>query len=140
MKISTIISRVNGLLAGEIYPYEFYEQFLDEVIDDINGNMNAVFPSFSEVREQHPNETDWEYTAIPDNYIRTVVIKGCAAKFYTMDEEGIQAAAQYDMEYNSALFLMLRDYLDKVPAEYRGTATGAVYTHEPAPSGWHWGW
>lgn len=126
MKVTNIVKRVNEFLAGEQLVYSRMEIFLDEVIDDINTALNACFPTFSELGEYTGFTGDTEYDCFPDKYIRSVVCKGAASKFYTMDEEGSPTAEQYAMEYSTALFIMTRDYLEQVPEEYRSDSTGSV--------------
>lgn len=121
MKISKIIERVNRLLAGEILPYNRLLPHLDEVIDDINSQLDSKFPAFSELQEGSV-----EYNYFPDKYIRSVVVKGAAFKFYCMDEEGALVAQEYGYEYKDALFIMLRDYLTSVPEEYKLNTDGGV--------------
>lgn len=111
------------------------EIFLDEVIDDINIALNSKFPSFSELWDNIEFTGNAEYNFFPDKYIRSVVCKGAAAKFYTMDEEGSPTAEQYAMEYATALFYMIRDYIELVPEEYRSDSTGSVVFDEKYRAG-----
>lgn len=144
MNINKIVIQVNRLLGDELYPYSKLEQFLDAVVDDINDQLSACFPVFSEVVE-NPMHTDVEYDYIPDKYIRSVIIKGAAYKFFIQDEEGIPTANQYGQDYKDAMFLMIRDYLPEVPAEYQEDHIAAVDTNfedlseleiEPILTGW----
>ena len=61
----------------------------------------------------------FEYVAIPDKYIRTVIVPGAVFKYYTTDEEGAAVAPKYEEEFLKGLFYMERDYLNLVPAEYQ---------------------
>lgn len=122
MQINKVVNRINQLLAGEMYDYTYFESLLDETIDDINDALNTIYPCFSDVVALGFSE----YNLFPERYIRNVVIKGAAHKFYTMDEEGINSAEQYGFEFQKALFIMLRDFSDKVPEKYRSTNTGGV--------------
>ena len=45
MTIANIVSGVNTKLAGETLTFNQMKLFLSEVIDDINGELNATFPS-----------------------------------------------------------------------------------------------
>lgn len=135
MKLTSIVKKVNEFLAGEQLVYSRMEIFLDEVIDDINASLNSTFPTFSDLGEGVEFTGDTEYSYFPDRYIRSVVCKGAASKFYTMDEEGSPTAEQYAMEYASALFLMTRDYLELVPEEYRSENTGSVLFDEKFRAG-----
>lgn len=117
--------------------YSRMEIFLDEVIDDINTALNATFPTFSELGDNIEFTGDAEYNFFPDKYIRSVVCKGAASKFYTMDEEGSPTAEQYAMEYSAALFYMTRDYLELVPEMYRSESTGSVIFDEKFRTGEH---
>jgi len=113
MQINDVVSGVNAKLAGETLTFNELKLFLDETVDDINSELNAQFPVFSAF-----NAGD-EYTAIPDNYIRSVVFTGAAVKFYETDEEGIMTAQQYSYDYRDRLFIMKRDYSYSVPDEYQ---------------------
>ena len=130
MKLTSIVKRVNEFLAGEQLVYSRMEIFLDEVIDDINTALNSTFPAFSELGEGMEFTGDAEYNFFPDKYIRSVVCKGAASKFYTMDEEGSPTAEQYASDYATALFIMTRDYLEQVPEAYRSENTGSVLFDE----------
>ena len=138
MKISQIVKKVNEFLAGEQVVYSRMKLFLDEVIDDINIALNSKYPTFSDLGDHVEYEGGVEYNFFPDSYIRSVVCKGAAAKFYTMDEEGSPTAEQYAREYATALFYMTRDYIEQVPEEFKADYTGSVlineYAHcEPTP-------
>lgn len=199
MTYSEIIKEINDKLAGELLSYGELKRYLDEVIIDINNELDATFPMFSEmtgleevihnnedpfiraldehsvailantyylsgnkqkfitafvkaVLMQHfcdpefkeiqkdtaavmqKAEAVWsavhvvvqEYDAFPDKYIRSVVIPGAAYKWYVMDEEGIPTADRYGYDYQDALFVMLRDYLEDVPMKYRAHTNAAV--------------
>lgn len=112
--------------------YSRLEVFLDQTIDDINHALNSNFPVFSSLGDglDYSGETDYDY--FPDEYVRTVVCKGAAHKFYVMDEEGTAIAEKYEMDYNNALFLMARDYMEKVPEEYASDNTGSMLYDETA--------
>ena len=113
------------------------EPFLDEVIDDINTALNATFPTFSELEDKAENAIftiNTEYNYFPDKYIRSVVCKGAASKYYIMDEEGEPIAEQFAREYSIALFYMVRDYIEQVPEEFRSTSTGSVVFDEALTS------
>lgn len=114
MILTTIVSRINKKLAGELLTYAELTPFLDEVIDEINTNLNAAYPVFSDLDS---NAT--EYIAFPDKYIRSVVVPGAAWRFYVSDEEGMATAQQYQMDYKEGLFLMMRDMLYNIPEEYQ---------------------
>ena len=114
MEINTIVKGVNQLLAGERHSYAELKLHLDQVVDDINAQLNAKFPAFSEL---DANAT--EYTLIPDRYIRSVILTGAAWYYYVTDEEGEMASAQYTFTYERNLFMMIRDYINLVPLEYR---------------------
>lgn len=128
MTIDKIVTQVNRLLADEMYPYAYLEPFLDETIDDINERLSACFPAFSEVMADSPDEYP-DYNYFPDNYIRKVVIKGAAYKFYITDEEGIDTAQRYGADYLEALFKMQRDYTSEVPDEYQVDHLAAIDTN-----------
>lgn len=122
MKIANITSKINELLAGEMLSQTDLLPFMDEVIDEINETLDSTFPVMSEVIES--GKTDYDF--FPDRYVRTVLIKGTAYKFYLMDEEGIQTAQQYGYNYIDAMFTMQRDYLEDVPEEYKAVHQSSV--------------
>ena len=125
MLVVDIVKGINAQLADEQFPYTQLKRYMDAVIDDINDKLNSSFPTFSEV-EEHGFLNEYNY--FPDKYIRSVVIKGAAYKYYIMDEEGMATAEAYQYEYEDALFRMLRDYVDLVPEEYQADRPGAVTT------------
>lgn len=126
MNVQDIVAGVNAKLAGETLTYTEMRIFLDECIDDINTALSAKFPTFDEI------SSNGVYDYFPDKYIRSVVIIGAATKFYVTDEEGIETATRYSMDYNQRMFYMVRDYSMYVPEEYqdldRGYLTGAPTT------------
>ena len=125
MDINTLVKLTNQKLAGETLLYSQLEPYFDDVIDKINTELNAIFPTFSEHRER--NQTDSgipAYTYFPDMYIRSVVVVGAAVGFYTVNEEGIITAQQMQVEYNTNLFMMKRDYSEQVPEQYKATGRG----------------
>ena len=126
MKVIDIVKLTNKYLAGEQLTYPRLLPFLDAVIDDINSELNATFPSFSSLGiESNPSSEDY-YDCFPDRYIRSVVCMGAATKFYTTDEEGIIASEGYEMTYRQNLFYMLRDYVEHVPLIFQSDSTGSV--------------
>lgn len=125
MTINNIIKNVNASLAGEMLSYSQLVLFLDKAIDDINTRLNTAFPVFSELPEDAT-----EYTAIPDKYIRSVVIPGAAYYFYTMDEEGAPVASEYFRQYENNLFYMTRDYLMLIPDEYLADPAQGTFVFE----------
>lgn len=129
MTINKIVEQVNKLLADELYPESYLEQFLDATIDDINERLSSCFPTFSEFMEEQGYLEDPDYDYFPDNYIRSVVIKGTAYKFYIADEEGIDTAQRYGAEYLEALFKMQRDYITEVPEAYQVDHLSAIDTN-----------
>lgn len=134
MKYSTIINLISKHLGDELVSESEMLSYMDRVVDDINARLNTVFPTFTEFKEQQfdyeraedSTPIDLDYTAIPDKYIRTVVIPGAAFKYYTTDEEGMQAAPKYEEDYRTGLFYMERDYSFSIPQEYRADDQGYV--------------
>lgn len=114
MLITDIVARINQKLAGERHTYTELKMYMDAVIDDINTRLNSTYPAFSELTLDISN-----YNYFPDRWIRMVVIPGAAAKYFVTDEEGIDAAPAYAMEYDQNLFLMTRDFFSQVPDIYR---------------------
>ena len=134
MKYNTIIGLISKHLADELVSESEMLSYMDRVIDDINARLNTVFPTFTEFKEQQfdyeraedSTVLDLDYTAIPDKYIRTVVIPGAAFKYYTTDEEGGYSAPKYEEDYRQGLFYMERDYSFSIPQEYRADDQGYV--------------
>lgn len=113
MLIKDIIGRTNRLLDGEQLSKDSLALHLDSTIDAINTKLSSTFPVFSEL----PAGTT-AYNYFPDKYIRTVLCVGAAYHFYLMDEEGSPSAQAYGDMFANGLFVMLRDYVSQVPAEY----------------------
>lgn len=133
MKYSTIITLISKHLGDELVSESEMLSYMDRVIDDINARLNTVFPTFTEFKEQQfdyerpeSDVLELDYTAIPDKYIRTVVIPGAAFKYYTTDEEGGYSAPKYEEDYRQGLFYMERDYSFSIPQEYRADDQGFV--------------
>lgn len=146
----TMTDLFNEKLAGEMFEYSEIASFFDLVIDEINADLSAKFPSLSEftpalfpgykaelytkVDEQGNVTIDaaaqqavyQNYDLFPDKYIRSVVIPGAAYKWFSVDEEGASTAPLFQVEYEKARFEMTRDYMDKVPYEYVDDTSGAI--------------
>lgn len=130
MLIKDIVARINRKLSGERVSYADLQIHMDAVIDEINTDLNTIFPAFSEL-----DLSVMDYNMFPDRYIRMVVVPGAAAKFYATDEEGIAVAPAYETEYMNNRFLMIRDYFSQVPAIYRnndGSQGTVTYSAEDA--------
>ena len=123
VKISTLIQNINSQLAGELLSIGELTVFVDKAIDDINTRLNTKFPVLSDVVQKAKDEgaVSFDYIAIPDKYIRTVVVPGAVFKYYTTDEEGAAVAPKYEEEFLKGLFYMERDYLNLVPPQYQET-------------------
>ncbi len=122
MLISKLIQSINTQLDGELLGIRELCDIIDKSIDDINTRLNTQFPVLSDlITEPITNVT--EYNAIPDKYIRTVVIPGAVFKFYVTDEEGAAVAPKYEEEYLKGLFYMERDYIASIPEEYQAPET-----------------
>ena len=122
MKLTQIVGLVNTKLAGETLTYNQMVSFLDDTINDINTQLNACFPTFSETNPTL--QSDSVYDVFPDQYITSVVVIGAAYKFYTTDEEGLNVATGYQQEYERGLFYMVRDYSESVPEAYQAQNRG----------------
>lgn len=116
MKINSIVNLVNQSLAGERLSYAELIPYLNNVIDEINTTLNSNYPVFE---LDASGTTLSEYNFFPDRYIRTVLVTGAVWFFYTVDEEGAQAAPMFQLQYKQALFYMLRDWSYNIPEEYR---------------------
>lgn len=121
MIYTQIINLISKQLADELVSEPEMLSYMDRVVDDINVQMNTKFPTFTDFRNENSNipSHELDYTAIPDKYIRTVVVPGAAFKFYTTDEEGGYSSPKYEEDYKQGLFYMMRDFLFSVPEEYR---------------------
>ena len=126
MRIKTLIESINTQLAGELLSIGELKDFVDKAIDDINTRLNTKFPVLTDVMSR----AQLEYTAIPDKYIRSVVIPGAAFKYYITDEEGAAVAPKYEEDYLKGLFYMERDYMPIVPEEYIETDEQG-HVHDP---------
>ena len=114
MLLQQLTTLVNNNLAGENLSYARMKPFLDNVIDDINEDLGAIYPAFSEL------DTSAEaYTAFPDKWLRSVVSFGAAWYFFLVDEEGISTAETLQQLYFTNLFKMQRDMIDSVPEQYQ---------------------
>ena len=127
MVIEKIVKRVNEYLAGELLSFEQLKPYLDAVIDDINTQLNSIYPAFSEI---NPIAVTDDYNFFPDRYIRNVLCLGAAYKYYTTDEEGVGNASTYRDEYHANLFFMIRDWLASVPEEYQNVDTNGAHAVE----------
>jgi hypothetical protein len=121
MLISQLVQNINSQLAGELLNIGELTVFVDKAIDDVNTRLNTAFPVLSDeiAKIQAAGSQVFEYSAIPDKYIRTVVVPGAVFKYYTTDEEGAAVAPKYEEEFLKGLFYMERDYLNLVPEEYQ---------------------
>jgi hypothetical protein len=128
MKYNVLVGLISKHLADEIVSEGEMLSYMDRVIDDINTRLNTIFPTFTEHKEDNKELTAdlLDYTAIPDKYLRSVVVPGAAYKYYTTDEEGSYAAPKYEEEYRTALFYMERDFSFRVPEQYRADEQGYV--------------
>jgi len=123
MHIANIVTLVNRKLANELLSQTELLIHMDSVIDDINAQLNSMFPTFSEVIAEE-QVTNPDYQAIPDKYLRSVVVVGAAVKYYEADEEGNQSAISFVQDYKQQLFYMLRDFSFSIPEEYRAENQG----------------
>lgn len=137
MTIPAIVQSINSQLAGELLSIGELTIFVDKAIDDINTRLNTKFPVLSDVIAAAKGDETLRdangticYTAIPDKYIRSVVIPGAVFKYYTTDEEGAAVAPKYEEEYLKGLFYMERDYLNLIPPQYQETLAQG-WLHDP---------
>jgi hypothetical protein len=124
MQIATLVSLINQKLAGEALSQTTLLPYIDEVLDDINHELNSVFPTMSEFLSNAENGPTYQYNMIPDKYFRSVVVYGAAAKFYATDEEGEMSAEDYAGMYRKNTFLMVRDFITQIPEAYQAPETG----------------
>lgn len=126
MHIANLVKLINHKLADELLSQTQLLMHMDSVIDDINAKLNTIFPTFSEVIAKE-GVSNPDYQAIPDKYLRSVVVVGAAHKHYEVDEEGNASAQMFAQDYQQQLFYMLRDYSLSIPTEYRAEVVqGAI--------------
>lgn len=116
MLVSNIQKLFNTALAGETLSIKEMVPHLDAAIDSINEKLNTCYPVFSDLDLTVAGAA---YDYFPDKYIRTVVIPGAAWHYYVMDEEGLQTAPQYQLDFENGKFVMQRDMLYNIPEEYQ---------------------
>lgn len=125
MEIAKICKLINQSLAGEMLRQDELMLYMDKVIDDINAQLNANYPTFTEYTSEffpdYPN-----YNVFPEKYIRSVVVPGAAYNFYKVDEEGNNTAPLFRQEYQTNLFYMVRDMMESVPPRFQGRCQGYV--------------
>lgn len=146
---TTLINLFNEKLAGEMFKYDEVVSYFDAVINEINNDLSAKFPTLSEFtptsfpgyKKELYTTYDQDgreiididkramvynnYDLFPNRYMESVVIPGAAYKWFSVDEEGASTAPLFQAEYDKARFEMLRDYLDLVPYEFQNNLTGA---------------
>jgi len=121
MTLEKILDRTNRKLAGEMLQYSEIVDLLDDVVDEINEDLNSIFPVFSDLEQGADT-----YAYIPDKYIRSVIIPGVAFKYFVQDEEGERVASEYYSDYSKARATMVRDYIELVPEEFKSENAGYV--------------
>lgn len=124
MRVEEILKLINKQLNDEMFSWAEIKGFANAVIDDINDELAATFPTFSQA-EGFPGY-DGDYTYFPETYIRSVVIIGTAYKYYAAEEEGEPIAYDLRQQYRSALFIMKRDYLAHVPEIFQADNRGVL--------------
>lgn len=134
LNLRTYINR-NYITSEHLHPTDMIG-YMDAVIDDINDDLQATFPTFSEwstfcasYNDANPESVPLDpnnYTAFPDTYLRKVVAPGAALKFYANDEEGEQVASKFYLDYEKARSTMVRDYMNQVPTIFQDNMGGFV--------------
>ena len=126
MTILEMKKSLNSLLAGEMLSFDMMKQHINFAIDEINTVMDTCFPDISSLT------TESTYTAIPDKYIRSVVLPGAAHHYYMVDDEGTTPEQDFARQFEMGKFYMLRDYSYNVPSMYQvadnedGSFSGSV--------------
>lgn len=115
MKVHELLRRVNQALGDEMYTLHEIQMAVDAAIDYINDECQTCFPTLQPSSD--------EYTAIPDRYIRTVLIPFAVAELLDYDEE-ISNTWKFKAQDN--VFKMFRDY--EVPEQYVVTDGGYIET------------
>lgn len=136
MSINDIVNLVNRrTIEADYLSKEEMLPFLDLVIDDINSELQANFPPFTDYdyfvlswNNKHPDNplSPNDYSVIPARYIRSVIPFGVARYYYMKDQEGEQAASDYFREYSIRLTKMVRDFHALVPVEFQNNEGGSI--------------
>jgi hypothetical protein len=124
MKYTDVVALINEKLDGDKLTEARLLKYMDSAVDDINDALSASYPTFSE-NKALPG-FDGTYILFPDKYIRGVVVLGAAYKYYTTESEGDSVAGNYGGEYNAALFVMKRDFLESVPEIFQNLVAGIL--------------
>lgn len=146
---SQLISDINKKLAGENLSFAELQLHIDSAIDDINAALNACYPTTSEMERTWEAVANDPTTVLPEDYrnwnaydtpdnnayltlfpayvTRRVIVLGAALKWLTTDEEGLATSPEFEKEYKNELFLLQRDYSNKVPTHYQASEQGFVH-------------
>lgn len=122
--------QLNTMLNGELVPWKRLIQHINYAIDEINTVMNTVFPIVDPEGSAADMNTD--YDAIPNKYIRTVILPGAVHHYFMVDDEGTSPEIDFARQFEAGKFFMLRDYSSSVPDVYKvkdnadGSFAGAV--------------
>lgn len=128
MKYTDLFALINEKLDGDRVTDVRLLKYVDEVIDDINEALSSVYPTFTE-NKSIPGY-DGTYTLFPDKYLRSVVAVGAAYKYYITESEGDGVAGSYGSQYNAALFVMKRDFMESVPEIFQNLTAGVLKLKE----------
>lgn len=124
MQVQVIVKELNHMLANETLRFQDTEHLFNRVIEEINSNLNAIYPTMTEFLTQ--SDITGDYNVFPDRYIRSVLIPGAAFYFYQEDEEGEYVASSFGATYRQNMFHMVRDHMMKVPEKYQSDNEGYV--------------
>lgn len=86
MRITSLVDKINTKLNNQSFNYDDLKDALDEGIDFINDVLMSKLPLVSAFPESKPNPSfpgkiiPNEYTALPDDFIRMVLVPYTAAK------------------------------------------------------------
>ena len=114
MTVTELKKLVNTNLAGDQLSWKMLCVHLNWAIDEVNAELNACFPVATADMT--------EYTAIPDKYIRMVLVPGAVHHYYVVDDEGSTGEQDFAQQFNTGMFRMLRDYSHCIPEIYQDDA------------------
>ena len=110
MTIEALKKLINATLVGDQLSWKMMVNHVNWAIDEMNSTLNSLFPAV--------DSGSVSYDYIPDRYIRSVIVPGAVHHYYMVDEEGTLGGTDYLNQFESGLFIMLRDFSHLIPDEY----------------------
>ncbi len=139
IKRSELVAKINEQLWEGLYLYVDMEEEFDEAIDEINVELSANYPTFSEIMTEDDStysrvvdEVDTEY--IPEKYIKNFIVPFVIAAIFRRE-------AEFGNEYYTAkekadkwINNMFRDFYTLVPEEFQMIESGVFQINQNAVS------